>query len=406
MYIRIFSSLIFIGCLLFSCSPDVITNSDDLTKKLTSIHKKSDFPGFAVTVIRKNQIAYQQTFGVANMAQNVAYTNQTTQPIASISKLFVGVALMKAVEKGLLTLETDINTILPFRVVNPNAPTVPIRVKHLVTHTSGILDNEPIRLSLYSILPGELLTTAEAKRMQSQLKARTNGELMPLGELMAAYLTTGGSLYSPDNFAKSAPGATYNYGNIASSLAAYVVERVAGKPFAEFTKTEIFVPLGLKNTAWMSDQLPQQQTATLYWAKDKPLPRYVHSSFPDGKLNTSNEDLGLFLQAMMQGYAGQPGILTKASFQTLFARRFTDLPANMNPKEDNYGVFWVWFKNGRIGHTGGDLGVTTLLAFYPDKQTGFTFMTNLELENSDNLDKLNNQFQQVVNAIKEFEALN
>ncbi|TAE27812.1 MAG: class A beta-lactamase-related serine hydrolase [Cytophagales bacterium] len=403
MNVRFFLVFLLLGLPIVGFVPTGTSKRDDLTQQLTSIYEKSDFPGFAVTVVRKNKVDYQQAFGFANISQNIAYTNQTTQPIASVSKLFVGLALMKTVEMGLLSLDTEINTVLPFKVINPNQPNEPIRVRHLVTHTSGILDNESVSRRLYSILPGELLTTKEAKRMQHELKARTNGEMIPLNELMVAYLTVGGSLYSPANYGKAAPGNAYAYSNMATSLAAYLVEQAAGKSFPEFTKTEIFDPIGLKNTAWAVGRSAQPQAATLYWMKGKPLPHYVHSSYPDGMLTTSNEDLGIFLQAMMRGFSGESGILTKEGFRTLFARQFLEMPAQMNPKEDNYGVFWVWFKNGRVGHTGGGLGVATLLAFYPEKQTGIVFMTNLELEYSGNLKKLSEQFQQIVNALKAYE---
>ncbi len=123
-------------------------------------------------------------------------------------------------------------------------------------------------------------------------------------------------------------------------------------------------------------------------------------------LYTTNEDLGRFLQAMMRAYAGQPGILSKAGFLQLFARQFATAPVGLNVKEDNYGVFWVWFRNGRVGHTGGDLGLATLFAFYPDKLTGFCFMTNVDMEDGANSYKLSESLQEITTAIKEFEALN
>ncbi len=263
------------GLILFvSCSSVApITNTDDLTARFQKIYKKSLFPGFSLTIVKRDNIAYQQSFGLANVAGQTAYTNQTTQPIGSVSKLMIGLALMKAVEKGLLTLDTDINTVLPFRVINPNAPGTPILVKHLVTHTSGILDRSAAYLSLFSILPGESLTTSEARRMQTELKAATDGKIQPLGQLLGSYLLPGGVLYSADNFGKTAPGITYAYSNLVSSLAAYMVELVTKQPVAEFTKAEIFEPLGMKNTAWFGNDLPASQRAILYWTKEKPLPR-------------------------------------------------------------------------------------------------------------------------------------
>jgi CubicO group peptidase (beta-lactamase class C family) len=59
---------------------------------------------------------------------NAVTTSHIVQNIGSFSKTFIAVALMTAIELGYFTLETDINTILPFLVVNPNVPQQPIRL--------------------------------------------------------------------------------------------------------------------------------------------------------------------------------------------------------------------------------------------------------------------------------------
>jgi len=45
---------------------------------------------------------------------------------------------MKAIEDGYLSMDTKVNDVLPFKVIHPKYPNVPITVWHLVTHTSGI----------------------------------------------------------------------------------------------------------------------------------------------------------------------------------------------------------------------------------------------------------------------------
>ena len=59
---------------------------------------------------------------------------------ASIRKTFTGVAMMQAVQEGKLSLDQDINTYLPFKVVNPSFPDTAITLRQLATHTSGITD--------------------------------------------------------------------------------------------------------------------------------------------------------------------------------------------------------------------------------------------------------------------------
>jgi CubicO group peptidase (beta-lactamase class C family) len=127
----------------------------NLEAKIKAATKNSLFAGFAITVVKKDKILYQNAFGQADVAKKTPYTNQTLQPIASVSKTFIGVALMKAVEQGYFTLETPINDILPFAIKNPNSPNKPITIRHLATHTSGLLDVEKTYYKSHSILRGE-----------------------------------------------------------------------------------------------------------------------------------------------------------------------------------------------------------------------------------------------------------
>ncbi|NOK63985.1 MAG: hypothetical protein GFH27_549325n127 [Chloroflexi bacterium AL-W] len=73
--------------------------------------------------------------------------------IASISKVVTSVALMQAVEEGQFGLDDDINTLLPFEVNNPQVEGEVIIPRHLVTHTSGIVDNEEVYDASYA--PGD-----------------------------------------------------------------------------------------------------------------------------------------------------------------------------------------------------------------------------------------------------------
>jgi hypothetical protein len=111
---------------------------------------------------------------------------------------------------------------------------------------------------------------------------------------------------------------------------------------------------------------------------------------------------------MIKGFSGESTFMKKESFEMMFKKQATIPPSTTDKvaKEDAVGTFWVYFKNGRIGHTGGDLGVTTLMAFYPDSKKGFIFMANSEYENLPNTDAINVQFQKIVTDIKSFEENN
>jgi CubicO group peptidase (beta-lactamase class C family) len=392
----------------FGCAKNVVKSADDLEIAIKKATKEQLMAGFAVTVVKKDKVLYQNAFGQADVAKNTPYTNQTLQPIASISKTFIGVALMKAIEQGLFTLETPINDVLPFSVKNPNAPNSIIRIKHLATHTSGITDNQTTYHKNYSILQGENTTSIEAKRMINELGFGTNGSVLSLKDFMQAYCSENGSLFNRANFLAAEAGASYSYSNIGAGLAAYLIEVKTGKSFAEYTAENIFRPLGMNNTSWFLDANNRPKMATLHWERSKPLPFYTAATYPDGMLITSNEDLSKFLMEMIKGYAGESTFLKKESFELLFKKQFEagKIPANLNEKEENAGAFWVYFKNGRLGHTGGDFGVTTIMAFFPETKTGFIFLSNTETEYIDDNEPVRTQMNAIFSAIKSFESNN
>ncbi|MEM9830131.1 MAG: serine hydrolase domain-containing protein [Bacteroidota bacterium] len=379
-----------------------VRTPEALDTRLQDIYEQSDFAGFSVSVVKQGEISFQKSYGQANVAQDLDLTNQTAMNIASISKVFIGVALMKVIEQGKITLETDINEVLPFTVTNPHSSETPIQVKHLVTHTSGILDDEGTYFSNYSILAGEDLSLPMAQRMQSELGVKIQGQVLSLADFLQAYFTPGGALYKTTNFGTYAAGNTYAYSNIGSALAAYLVEIVTGESFDEYTQKVIFEPLQMNNTTWKLPQLDRNQVSNQYWNRDSPIPFYTIATYPDGSLATSVEDLTIFMLEMMKGQSGQSELLlSKDSYQTLFSQKLDTRPPDMPDREANYGVFWVWSTSGRIGHTGGDIGSSALLGFDPDAQTGSILLINSNTDEAGN--GATERMAEIIRAYKSFE---
>ena len=90
-------------------SPNAPNTPAELTASLEQILDATEVPGFAVSVVHNDAVVYQEAFGYADLDQRIAYTNTTVQHIASISKTFVGAAVVKAIEQGYFSLDTDIN---------------------------------------------------------------------------------------------------------------------------------------------------------------------------------------------------------------------------------------------------------------------------------------------------------
>jgi len=399
---RIMNLLLTLGlcCSGFSCSSDGSPTPEQsspatlLSLELNEIYRKSHLPGFAISVVVDNELVFQQAFGQRNIANNKPYTNQTTQPIASISKTFIAAALVKAIDQEYFDLETDINQILPFAVINPKSPEYTIKVKHLVTHTSGLIDNEEIYMRTYHIVPGQDVTTPGAEAMKGH--GILPGEGIALELLMRHYFLEGGNLYSLDNFSDIPPGETASYSNMSSSLAAYLIETASGQSYAEYVQANILNPLGMSSTSFDSQSLNPDNMATLYATKDVPFPAYTFDSYPDGGLYTSNEDFAKFLLEMMKGLAGDSTLLfPQESYQLLFR------PQHQTAESAWTGIFW-YISPPYIAHNGGDPGVSTRLIINSENDHGHIFVSNIDASTEENRERHQSLIAEIENAINQF----
>jgi len=372
----------FLG-LLGIASANAQSKFDKLTDSLHHIFLQDSLPGLSVVLVNSKKIIYQQNFGYADIDSKTPYAKKTIQNIGSVSKTLIAFCLMKGIELGYFTLETNINDILPFKVINPNHPQDIITIRELATHTSGIIDNPLIYPNGYQFYPDarpyskEALDAAQAIGYQQKL---TDTSLM---QFFYNYLDVKGTYYSPDNFGKDKSGSSYAYSNIGSALAAYLIEIKSGMSYADFTAKYIFKPLGMNNSGWFISAINIKKHAKLYYKHNLYFPLYNLLTYPDGGLKTSTSDLSKYLIAMINGYQGHSNLLEKESFYTMFTPQFSIVspPKGINLANRNKGIFWNIYPNGTIGHDGDDPGVSTFLFFNIKTGIGGIFFCNEYLPN-------------------------
>jgi hypothetical protein len=107
------------------------------------LHRKlaeANTPGIAVAVVCEGEVAWSTGVGWADRERRIRATNETVFQLASVSKTVTCAGIMALVEDGLIDLDADVNTYLPFEVHVPDATDVPITMRQLLTHTSAIRD--------------------------------------------------------------------------------------------------------------------------------------------------------------------------------------------------------------------------------------------------------------------------
>ncbi|QEH43569.1 serine hydrolase [Chitinophaga sp. XS-30] len=351
---------------------------DTLTAELNSAFIRDSLYGLSVALVNANGIVYQKNFGFADIKNGIPYNANTIQNIGSVSKSLIGIAIMKAIELEYFTLETNINDILPFKVINPNHPDDIITIRELTNHTSGIIDNDSIYPNSYKFYPAlrsydkELMGWIGTKGYQEKIKDAN------MKDFFYNYLCKEGKYYSRKNFSPDKAGKTYAYSNLGSALAAHLIEIKSGTSYDKFTTQYILEPLKMNNSGWFIDAAQLKSHARLYYNRDKDFPLYSLLTYPDGGLRTSCNDLSKYLMAVIKGYNGDVSLLSNASFKQMFSPMFTeaDAPEGLNFKNRNKGVFWNLYSNGTIGLDGDDPGVSAYLFFNPATGLGGLFLSN------------------------------
>jgi CubicO group peptidase (beta-lactamase class C family) len=177
-------------------------------------------PGCVVGVARRGQPAILRAYGLSNLETGTPNTGSTVFEAGSVSKQFTAAAVLMLAREGRLSLDDDVRRYLPEL---PDYGT-PVTLRQMLNHTSGLRE--------WSAL-------AEIGGWRRGTRVYTQGDVLRMAARQRAL-----------NFA---PGTEYLYSNTNYTLAAVVVERVSGMPFAEFTRRALFAPLGMTQTGWRDD---------------------------------------------------------------------------------------------------------------------------------------------------------
>ncbi|TPN86914.1 serine hydrolase domain-containing protein [Aquimarina algicola] len=345
-----------------------------LVKKLNQAYSEDLIKGFAVTIVNDKGTVFEKGFGFANIDTTYKYTSKTTQPVASISKVLIGLSLIKAEELNLLSLEDPINKYLPFPVVNPNFPDTEILVKHLAYHTSSIIDQDEIYLDQFFLEKDIERSDHEAEDYYEFF--RKANEKKSLENYLEDVFSK--KRYKIQPYSDNKPGEVREYSNIGSDLCALLLQKVAKQDFRDFTAKYILKPLQMKSSGWRPEEMVSSNRSRLFVSKDMMITNYVQGSYPNGSFRSCSHDLGLLLSELIRGYNGKGRILSKEGFARFYQKQYYD--------GQFYGCFieynnnWIHINDKMVGHDGSDPGVFTGMFFSPKRNTGKIIISNTDTD--------------------------
>lgn len=177
-------------------------------------------PGGQLAVSLHGQIVYSKAWGMANLESGTTLTRESLIEAGSVSKQFTAAAALLLAQQGKLKVDDPVNRYIP----ELPAYGQPIRVQHLIHHTSGLREWSDIAEFAGSPFSFRVIDNKAVLDIICRQKSINN-----------------------------APGEVFRYSNSNYILLALIVEKVSGMLFADFTRKHIFEPAGMTHTQWRDD---------------------------------------------------------------------------------------------------------------------------------------------------------
>lgn len=309
------------------------------TDQLMIPYTANDTPGAAVLVMKDGKVLHQKGYGMANLAYNVPFEVDTPTNIGSTSKQFTAFAILLLQEQGKLNVDDDVRKYIP--ELPDFGKTVTIR--HLLSHTTGYRE----------FLNAFAMTGAHSS------KEFNDEQIIRLVQRQPAL--------------QNDPGAEFNYNNTGFYFARLIVERITETDFEDWTRENIFLPLGMTKT----------------WFRSSP-----EQVIPGRSMGYSPSEDGFAEKTDLAGAMGAGGIYTTLEDLSKWIINFKerkigsdatfDLMMNSNlltsgvPSGYGFGLFIGEYKGQRqVQHGGADVAHRSMLVYFPEIDAAVITQSNL-----------------------------
>jgi CubicO group peptidase (beta-lactamase class C family) len=294
-----------------------LQNLETLDERVQFLVDEGDLASAAAGIVVDDALVWAEAYGEAEV--------DTVYNIGSVTKPFVATAVLQLYERGLIDLDDDVNAYLPFRLRHPLYPNIPITIRMLLAHQSGLAHfTDPY----YGYHTGEETAGWLTKNEGWDLPSFT--PYPPFAEFMEGYLTPSGTYYTPDAWSANRPGTGYGYSTPGYDVLAYLVGSVSGQPFADYARDNIFDPLGMTGSGFSVADFPGRVARPyerVYGVLSKTnveMPLEDVRTIGGGGMLSTVPDLAQFMIAHMnQGRAGGVELLQPETVALMHKRAVT-----------------------------------------------------------------------------------
>ncbi|HEY9001143.1 MAG TPA: serine hydrolase domain-containing protein [Mucilaginibacter sp.] len=354
--------------------PPVFTDADRLKRieatypVIDKLYKEyaeqNHFPGLVYGIVVDGKLVHAGSVGYTNLKDKTEATSKSNFRIASMSKSFTAMAILKLRDEGKLKLDDPAYLYIPemkgLKYLTKDA--TPITIRNLLTHSAGFPEDNP---------------------WGDRQLANTDQQLIDLYKK--------GISFSND------PGLGYEYSNLGFATLGYIIKKVSGKSYQEYITENILKPLGMTHTYYEYDKVPKEQLAHGYrwidnqWVEQPMLHDGSYGAM--GGMITTIEDFSKYVALHLEAWPprddAETGPVKRSSIREMqYPWDVNGFNANGRPypfaSAYCYGLRWRKYANGMtaVGHTGGLPGFGSEWTIYPEYGIGVISFANLTYANA------------------------
>ncbi|MGH8061960.1 MAG: serine hydrolase domain-containing protein [Pseudoxanthomonas sp.] len=322
---------------MISLSTGCATHANSPGSEVDALMSRYDgaVPGASLLVIQDGSLVMQRGYGLSDVEHGIEAGPTTNYRLASVTKQFTASAILLLAEDGKLALDDRLRHWLPSLPTADDA----ITLRHLLTHTSGLIDYE-------DVMPDD---TTEQLRDADVLR-----------------------LLESQDRTYFKPGSGYRYSNSGYALLALIVERASGKSFQDFLHERIFLPLGMHDTlAYVHGGPEVPHRAYGYSEIEGRWTRTDQSTtsavLGDGGIYSSIADLAKWDAALYDDR-----LLSDASRAAAFSAHVQVVG---EPYQADYGYGWR-ITGDSLWHSGETIGFRNVIVRYPRQHLTVVLLSN------------------------------
>ena len=254
----------------------------EVDRTMENYRLDAHIPGMVWGIVQDGRLVHVKGAGVQDIDTKRPVTTDTLFRIASMTKAFTALSILKLRDDGKLALDTPVETYVPelrgWKYPTDDSPK--IRVRELLTHTAGFVTDDPW---------GDRQT--------------------PLPEDDFTRLLRDGVPFSHP------PAIAMEYSNLGYALLGRIVANVSGQPYKDFVQRALLIPLGMSSTGYDVAAAPIERRALGYRWEDnawKLEPTMAHGAFGAmGGIQTNAADYAKWVGYLLSAWPARDGAVAR-----------------------------------------------------------------------------------------------